>query len=105
MSLSIRKETSSLAFGIVGGFGGSSAGFVVAALNAASATSREVVVLRVLSAGIYVLARASFSLNATWVPDSGMRSTRHRCVCLKYLKSGGGWSFLAGIKKPSALRK
>jgi hypothetical protein len=32
---SIRKETSSLAFGIVGRFGGSSAGFVVAALNAA----------------------------------------------------------------------
>jgi hypothetical protein len=27
------------------------------------------------------------------------------CVCLKYLKSGGGWSFLAGIKKPSALKK
>src|SRR6266576_3622734 len=56
MSRSIRKETSSLAFGIVGRFGGSSAGFVVAALNAASATSREVVVLRVLSASIYVLA-------------------------------------------------
>src|SRR5215510_1431806 len=56
MSRSIRKETSSLAFGIVRGFGGSSAGFVVAALNAASAASREVVVLRVLSAGIYVLA-------------------------------------------------
>src|SRR5262245_33616841 len=57
MSRSIRKETSSLAFGIVGRFGGSSAGFVVAALNAASAASREVVVLRVLSAGaFYVLA-------------------------------------------------
>src|ERR1700758_190622 len=55
MSRSIRKETSSLAFGIVGRFGGSSAGFVVAALNAASAASRDVVVLRVLSAGIYVL--------------------------------------------------
>src|SRR5215467_12878996 len=41
-----------LAFGMVGRFGGSSAGFVVAALNAASAASREVVVLRVLSAGI-----------------------------------------------------
>src|SRR5262245_10812751 len=37
---------------MVGRFGGSSAGFVVAALNAASAASREVVVLRVLSAGI-----------------------------------------------------
>ena len=23
---------------------------------------------------------------------------RHFCVCLKYFKSGGGWSFLAGIK-------
>src|SRR6478672_5523930 len=57
MSRSIRKETSSLAFGIVGRFGGSSAGFVVAALNAASAASREVVVLRVLSADIHVLAR------------------------------------------------
>src|SRR5437868_1115178 len=52
MSRSIRKETSSLAFGIVGRLGGSSAGFVVAALNAAPAASREVVVLRVLSAGI-----------------------------------------------------
>jgi hypothetical protein len=32
--------------------------------------------------------------------------TRHRSrVCLKYRKSGGGWSFLAGISKPSALRK
>jgi hypothetical protein len=59
---SIRKETSSLAFGIVGCFGGSSAGFVVAALNAASATSREVVVLPVLSADILCpLAKASLS--------------------------------------------
>ena len=56
MSRSIRNETSSLAFGVVGGFGGSSAGFVVTALNAASAASREVVVLRVLSAVIFVLA-------------------------------------------------
>jgi hypothetical protein len=24
---------------------------------------------------------------------------------LKYRKSGGGWSFFAGIKKPSELRK
>jgi hypothetical protein len=55
MSRSIRKETSSLAFGMVGRFGGSSAGFVVTALNAASAASREVVVLRVLSAGILTL--------------------------------------------------
>src|SRR5262245_42023059 len=37
---------------MVGRFGGSSAGFVVAALNAASAAAREVVVRRVLSAGI-----------------------------------------------------
>src|SRR5262245_17880561 len=56
MSRSIRKETSSLAFGTVGGFGGGSAGFVVTALNAASAASREVVVLRVLSAVIFFLA-------------------------------------------------
>jgi len=41
---------------MVGRFGGSSAGFVVAALNAASAASREVVVLRVLSADIYLLS-------------------------------------------------
>jgi hypothetical protein len=63
MSRSIRKETSSLAFGIVGRFGGSSEGFVVAALNAASAASREVVVLRVLSAGIFVLALGFQFLN------------------------------------------
>src|SRR4029450_10131852 len=63
MSRSIRKDTSSLAFGIVGRFGGSSAGFVVAALNAASAASREVVVLRVLSAGIFVLALGLYFLN------------------------------------------
>src|SRR6516165_4350467 len=52
MSRSIRNDTSSLAFGIVGRFGGSSAGFVVAALNAASAASREEVGLRVLSTDI-----------------------------------------------------
>src|SRR5262249_19989718 len=63
MSRSIRKETSSFAFGMVGRLGGSSAGFVVAALNAASATSREVVVLRVLSAGILCpLARLKLSV-------------------------------------------
>src|SRR5262249_46998755 len=62
MSRSIRKETSSFTFGMVGQLGGSSAGFVVAALNAASATSREVVVLRVLSAGILCpLARLKLS--------------------------------------------
>ena len=26
-------------------------------------------------------------------------------VCVKYRRSGGGWSFLAGISRPSALRK
>jgi hypothetical protein len=52
MSRSIRNETSSLAFGMVGRFGGSSAGFVVTALNAASAASNEVVGLRILSADI-----------------------------------------------------
>src|ERR1700730_12128610 len=67
MSRSIRKETSSLAFGIVGRFGGSSAGFVVAALNAASAASREVVVLLVPSAGIIMSSRQGFTLlNANW---------------------------------------
>ena len=48
---------------MVGRFGGSSAGFVVAALNAASAASREVVVRRVLSAGIlYPRPSASYIL-------------------------------------------
>jgi hypothetical protein len=28
---------------------------------------------------------------------------RHFCGCLKYLKFGGAWSFLVGIRKPSAL--
>ena len=27
------------------------------------------------------------------------------CTCLKYLVSGGAWSFLVGIKNPSPLRK
>src|SRR5687767_5440320 len=48
----MRKETCSLAPGRDGLFGAGSAGFVVAALNAASAASREVVVRRVLSIGI-----------------------------------------------------
>jgi hypothetical protein len=52
-----------LAFGMVGRFGGSSAGFVVAALNAASAASREVVVLRVLSAGMM--------MSSCWGPNEG----------------------------------
>ena len=41
----------------------------------------------------------------TELTDQRISPTRHLCVCLKYLKSGGGWSFLAGINKPSALRK
>jgi len=59
MSRSIRKETSSFAFGMVGRFGGSSAGFVVAALNAASATSREVVVFVFCRQTFYVLSLGS----------------------------------------------
>src|SRR5919201_1377661 len=74
MSRSIRKETSSLAFGMVGRFGGSSAGFVVTSLNAASAASREVVVLRVLSAGIYVLALGRTFQTQTGWPYLCMRS-------------------------------
>src|SRR5215468_4753350 len=45
------------------------------------------------------VVRAILIINASVPP------THHLCVCLKYLKSGGGWSFLAGINKPSALRK
>jgi hypothetical protein len=33
------------------------------------------------------------------------RDCRHFWGCLKYLKSGGAWSFLAGISMPSALKK
>src|SRR5262245_31531368 len=56
-SRSIRNGTCSLAPGTYGCFGvvGASTGFVVAALNAASAASRVVVVLRGLS-GIFVLS-------------------------------------------------
>jgi hypothetical protein len=25
------------------------------------------------------------------------------CTCLKYLRSGGGWSFLVGMSRPSLL--
>src|SRR6516165_7624042 len=67
MSRSIRKETSSLAFGTVGRLRGSSAGFVVAALNATSAASREVVVLRVLSAGILCPRAELHFLKTNWV--------------------------------------
>src|SRR5437867_11055826 len=75
MSRSIRKETSSLAFGIVGRFRGISAGFVVAALNAASAASREVVVLRVLSADILChRARASLPKHNCARPYESLRS-------------------------------
>src|SRR5262245_41345219 len=79
MSRSIRKETSSFAFGMVGRLGGSSAGFVVAALNAASATSREAVVLRVLSAGILCpLARLKLSVGKFhFEPPSRFTSLDH----------------------------
>jgi hypothetical protein len=88
MSRSIRKETSSLAFGIVGRFGGSSAGFVVAALNAASAASREVVVLRVLSAGILCPRAGSSALRCCPSTEGGAclpsrcgRALRRRSRC------------------------
>jgi hypothetical protein len=87
MSRSIRKETSSLAFGIVGGFGGSSAGLVVAALKAASAVSREVVVLRVLSAGIYVLALGLHFSNANWVAI--LKHTIRLCLNSPQFACGG----------------
>src|SRR6266568_3650752 len=48
----MRKDTSSLAFGSDGIFGAGSGGFVVAALNAASAACRGLFALRVLSKGI-----------------------------------------------------
>jgi hypothetical protein len=70
-----------LAFGTVGRCGGSSAGFVVAALNAASAASREVVVLRVLSEGIiYVLAlELHFLMTKTKLGDqSGCACANHQ---------------------------
>src|SRR6266851_5568195 len=79
MSRSIRKETSSLAFGTVGRFGGSSAGFVVAVLNAASAASREVGVLRVLSTGtLCPRARASLFLNANWAAKAAVACADHQ---------------------------
>jgi hypothetical protein len=69
---------------MVGRLGGSSAGFVVAALNAASATSREVVVLRVLSAGILCpLARLKLSAGKFhFEPPS-------RCTSLDHLVGAG----------------
>jgi hypothetical protein len=48
----IRKKMSSLALGNDGFFGAGSEGFVVAALNAASAACRGSLVLRVLSTAI-----------------------------------------------------
>src|SRR5437660_298563 len=81
MSRSIRNETSSLAFGILGRFGGSSAGFVVTALNAASAASREVAGLRVLSVDI-VLPFLGFAEirqgRAGSGPGGWRRSAQHR---------------------------
>jgi hypothetical protein len=38
-------------------------------------------------------------------PTEASRQHCHFVVCLKYRKSGGGWSFRAGINRPSALRK
>ena len=52
----MRNVTCSLAPGIDGAFGMGSAGFAVAALNAASAASRELVVLRGGLSGIRILA-------------------------------------------------
>jgi hypothetical protein len=49
-----------------------------------------------------------------WIPRfpwgmtaESWRGSRHFCVraCLKYLESGGAWSFLVGIRNPSPLRK
>jgi hypothetical protein len=92
MSRSIRKETSSLAFGIVGRFGESSAGFMVAALNAASAASREVVVLRVLSAGILSSPKGFTFLNANWTT-----------VTMKWITLGSGPGGSHPIRCKSAL--
>src|SRR5262249_9014046 len=97
MSRSIRKETSSLAFGMVGRFGGSSAGFMVAALNAASAASREVVVLRVLSAGILCpLARLHFlkrKLDGQTKARAAQFSARRLTFALIATTSGGSYRF------------
>jgi hypothetical protein len=72
-----------LVFGTVGRFGGSSGGFVVAALNAASAASREVVVLRVLSEGIiYVLAQGFPFLNANWAAKAAVPALTINRLCL-----------------------
>src|SRR5215472_14783542 len=80
MSRSIRKETSSFAFGMIGRFGGSSAGFVVATLNAASAASREVVVLRVLSADIVLsLALLCQIYSRRRLLQIHFRQCGHRC--------------------------
>ena len=63
---------------MVGRLGGSSAGFVVAALNAASAVSREVVVLRVLSAGILCPLASTFLTRARRETKAGdMSALRH----------------------------
>ena len=44
-------------------------------------------------------------VGAILIINTSISPVCHLCVCLKYLKSGGGWSFLAGINKLSALRK
>jgi hypothetical protein len=55
----MRSETSSLAFGTDGAFGGISNGFVVAALNAASAACRGSFGLRVLLEDIVLHPRVA----------------------------------------------
>ena len=35
--------------------------------------------------------------------DLRQRRNGYLGACLKYFKSGGGWSFVIGIKRPSAL--
>jgi hypothetical protein len=37
------------------------------------------------------------------VTNMRSRLNRHFCDGLKYRKSGGAWSFLVGIRRPSAL--
>jgi hypothetical protein len=97
---------------MVGRFGGSSAGFVVAALNAASAASREVVVRRVLSAGILCPRRSASrdvrsKLRTTWaaaptrciVPAFGHGDQAFALSLFpgSLARSSNGLRFLAGL--------
>jgi hypothetical protein len=45
------------------------------------------------------------SLPSPRAPFGFEDATSHFCVCLKYLRSGGAWPFLEGIRRPSLLRK